>query len=122
MKQINRTKQTGASMIAIIIFLIAIIFSLNFLGRILSLHYDDYMLATSLEDLSSELNDNSNERDVVRLINERLDMNRLRMISKDKLSIKPRKGKLELVWTYERREHVMWNVDIVATFNHEYSY
>lgn len=122
MKQINRTKQTGASMIAIIIFLIVLIFSLNFLGRILSLHYDDFILTKSLDDLSVELNADSTERDVLRLIDDRLHMNRLRDIPKDALSIKRIKGNLELVWSYERRDHVMWNVDIVTTFNHEYSY
>ncbi len=116
-----RTKQTGVSFISIMAFLVLLIFSLNFVVRIVGMHWDDQLLVSILDDLPEVLNRDSSVKDVRKLLGNRLDINRLR-ISVDQLEITKHKGEIKLVWPYERREHVMSNVDIVLTFNHEYSY
>ncbi|MFT4765583.1 MAG: hypothetical protein ACI9OH_002695 [Oleispira sp.] len=116
-----RTKQTGVSFISIMAFLVLLIFSLNFVVRIVGMHWDDRLLVSILDDLPEVLNRDSSVKDVRKLLGNRLDINRLR-ISVEQLEITKHKGEIKLVWPYERREHVMSNVDIVLTFNHEYSY
>ncbi|MFT4906388.1 MAG: hypothetical protein ACI978_000453 [Oleispira sp.] len=116
-----RAKQTGVSFISIMAFLVLLIFSLNFVVRIVGMHWDDRLLVSILDDLPEVLNRDSSVKDVRKLLGNRLDINRLR-ISVEQLEITKHKGEIKLVWPYERREHVMSNVDIVLTFNHEYSY
>ena len=117
-----QSKQTGASLISIFAFLVLLIFSLNFVVRIFSLHWDDRVLVSILDDLPQVINSESSPKEVRKLLENRLDINRLRSISTNELVITKHKGQLKLVWNYERREHVMSNVDIALTFNHEYSY
>ncbi|CCK75637.1 MAG: DUF4845 domain-containing protein [Oleispira antarctica] len=116
-----RTKQTGVSFISILAFLVLLVFSLNFVVRIFGMHWDDRLLVSILDDLPEVLNKDSSVKDVRKLLNSRLSMNRLG-IPTDELVITKHKGEITLVWPYERRDHVMSNVDIVLTFNHEYSY
>jgi hypothetical protein len=116
-----RAKQTGVSFISILAFLVLLGFSLNFVVRIFGMHWDDRLLVTILDDLPDVINRDSSVKDVRKLINSRLDINRLR-IPINELVITKHKGEIKLIWNYERRDHVMSNVDIVLTFNHEYSY
>lgn len=117
-----KAKQTGGSLLTVLIFLIILGFSLNFVVRIASIHWDDRILVSILEDLPEGFTGEPNEKMVLKLLRNRLDMNRLRGISLDQLVINKQKGKVNLTWEYERRDHVIWNVDILLTFNHEYSY
>jgi hypothetical protein len=120
-KQNLKSKQTGASLIAIIAFISLLIFSLNFVVRIFGMHWEDRLLVSILDDLPEVINRDSSEKDVRKLLRSRLDINRLR-IPTDELVITKHKGEIKLIWQYERREHVMSNVDIALSFNHEYSY
>jgi hypothetical protein len=116
-----RAKQTGVSFISILVFLVLLGFSLNFVVRILGMHWDDRLLVTILDDLPDVINRDSSVKDVRKLLNNRLDINRLR-IPTNELVITKYKDEIKLIWNYERRDHVMSNVDIALTFNHEYSY
>jgi hypothetical protein len=116
-----QAKQTGVSFISILAFLVLLVFSLNFVVRIFGMHWDDRLLVTILDDLPGVINRDSSVKDVRTLLNSRLDINRLR-IPTNELVITKRKDDIKLIWNYERRDHVMSNVDIVLTFNHEYSY
>ncbi|MFT7411402.1 MAG: hypothetical protein ACI9EX_002013 [Oleispira sp.] len=116
-----RAKQTGVSFISILVFLVLLGFSLNFVVRILGMHWDDRLLVTILDDLPDVINRDSSVKDVRKLLNSRLDINRLR-IPTNELVITKYKDEIKLIWNYERRDHVMSNVDIALTFNHEYSY
>lgn len=117
----NKSKQAGASFISVLAFLALLIFSLNFLVRIFALHWDDRLLTSILDDLPQAIDQDTKERDVRELIQKRLDINRLK-IPLNQLVVTKKKGQIQLIWQYERREHVMSNVDIALTFNHEYSY
>ncbi|HCM06212.1 MAG TPA: hypothetical protein DIC30_09405 [Oceanospirillales bacterium] len=117
-----QSKQGGASLIAIFAFLVLLVFSLNFLVRIFSLHWDDRILVSILDDLPQVIHPDTTTKEVRKLIGSRLDINRLRTIPINELVITKKKGQINLTWQYERREHVMSNVDITLTFNHEYSY
>ncbi len=119
-RQNFKSKQSGASFIAILAFLVLLVFSLNFVVRIVSLHWDDKIVTTILDDLPQSINRDSNVKDVRKTINSGLDINRLRVIPMNELMITKHKGQIKLVWQYERREHVMSNVDIILTFKHEY--
>jgi hypothetical protein len=116
-----RAKQRGVSFISILAFLVLLGFSLNFVVRIFGMHWDDRLLVTILDDLPDVINRDTSVKDVRTLLNSRLDINRLR-IPTNELVITKRKGEITLIWNYERRDHMMSNVDIVLTFNHEYSY
>jgi hypothetical protein len=116
-----RAKQAGVSFISILTFLVLLGFSLNFFVRILGMHWDDRLLVTILDDLPDVINRDSSVKDVRKLLNRSLDINRLD-IPTNELVITKYKGEIKLIWNYERREHVMSNVDIVLTFNHEHSY
>lgn len=115
-------KQSGVSFITILALLGLLAFSLNFIVRIAGMHWDDRILVSILDDLPEALNKDSSVKDVQKLIGNRLDMNRMRGISTKELVITKQKGQIKLVWPYERRENVMSSIDIVLTFNHEYSY
>jgi len=121
-KQNLKSKQTGASFISILAFLVLLVFSLNFVVRIFALHWDDKILVTILDDLPEVINRDTSVKEVRKLLNSRLDINRMRMIPMNELVITKHKGQIKLIWQYERREHVMSNVDIALTFNHEYDF
>ena len=121
LQQTNRTKQVGASFISILAFLVLLGFSSNFIVRIFSMHWEDRLLVSILDDLPEVINRDSSEKDVRKLLMNRLDINRLR-IPTNELVITKHKGEIKLIWQYERRDHVMSNVDIALNFNHEYSY
>jgi hypothetical protein len=120
-KQNLKSKQAGASLIAIFAFISLLIFSLNFVVRIFGMHWEDRLLVSILDGMPEVINRDSSEKDVRKLLRSRLDINRLR-IPTNELVITKHKGEITLIWQYERREHVMSNVDIALTFNHEYSY
>ena len=122
MEQKNLTKQKGASFTSLLLIAVLLVFSLNFVVRIASMHWDDRILVSILEDLPEGFTGAPTEAQVRKLIRNRLDMNRLRGISIDQLVIKKQKSKVDLVWEYERRDNVMWNIEILLTFKHEYSY
>ena len=121
-KQNFKSKQAGASFVSILAFLVLLGFSLNFIVRIFGMHWDDYMLVTILDDLPEIIDRDTSVKDVRKLLNKRLGTNYMGMIPTNELVITKRKGEIKLIWQYERREHVMSNVDIALTFNHEYSY
>lgn len=118
----TRSKQSGVSFISILAFLVLVVFSLNFLVRIFSLHWDDRILVSILDDLPEVINRDTTVKEVQKLIANRLDINRLRSIPTTELVITKHNDQIKLIWQYERRDHVMSNVDIVLSFNHEYSY
>lgn len=122
LQQNIRSKQAGASFLSILAFLVLLGFSLNFIVRIFGMHWDDRILVSVLDDLPQVIDRDTSEKDMRKLLDSRLDINRLRMISTRDLVIKKHKGEITLIWQYERREHVMSNVDIALTFSHEYSY
>lgn len=117
-----RSKQSGGSFISILAFLVLVVFALNFLVRIFSLHWDDRVLVSILDDLPEVIERDTTVKEVQKLIANRLDMNRLRAISTDELVITKHNDQIKVIWQYERRDHVMSNVDIILSFNHEYSY
>jgi hypothetical protein len=122
LQQNIKRKQAGASFISMLAFLLLLGFSLNFIVRIFGMHWDDRILVSVLEDLPQVIDRDTSEKDVRKLLDSRLDINRLRMISTKELIIKKNRGVITLIWQYERREHVMSNVDIALTFSHEYNY
>ena len=117
-----KSKQAGASFISILAFLVLLVFSLNFVVRIFGMHWDDRLLVSILDDLPEVINRDTSVKEVRKLLNSRLDINRMRMIPTNELVITKHKGQIKLIWQYERREHVMSNVDIALTFNHEYDF
>jgi hypothetical protein len=117
----HRAKQEGLSLIPTLAFLVLLIFSLHFFVRIFGMHWDDRMLVTILDDLPEMINRDTSAKDIRKLLGEQLQVNRL-PIPTNELLITKRKGEIKLIWLYERRDHVMSNVDIALTFNHEYSY
>jgi hypothetical protein len=121
-KQSYKSKQVGASFISILAFLVLLGFSLNFIVRIFGMHWDDKILVTILDDLPEVIDRDTSVKDVRKLLNKRLGTNYMGMIPTNELVITKHKGEIKLIWQYERREHVMSNVDIALTFNHEYSY
>jgi hypothetical protein len=121
-KQNFKSKQTGVSFISIFAFLVLLVFTLNFVVRIFGMHWDDRVLVSILDDLPEVIDRDTTVKDVRKLISNRLDINSMRTIPMNELAITKHKGEIKLIWQYERREHVMSNVDIALTFNHEYSY
>ena len=117
----HRAKQEGLSLISTLAFLVLLIFSLHFFVRIFGMHWDDRMLVTILDDLPEMINRDTSAKDIRKLLGEQLQVNRL-PIPTNELLITKREGEIKLIWLYERRDHVMSNVDIALTFNHEYSY
>ena len=121
-KQKFRRKQAGASLISIFVFLLLLGFSLNFVVRIFGMHWDDRILVSILDDLSEVVDGDTTPKEARKLLDSRLSTNHMRMIPTNELVITKHKGQIKLIWQYERRDHVMSNVDIALTFNHEYSY
>lgn len=117
-----RNQQKGGSLVSILAFLVLMVFALNFLVRIFSMHWDDRILVSILDDLPEVLDRDTSVKEVRKLIDSRLDINRLRAIPTNELVITKHNDQIKLIWQYERRDHVMSNVDIVLSFNHEYSY
>ena len=88
LQQNIRSKQAGASFLSILAFLVLLGFSLNFIVRIFGMHWDDRILVSVLDDLPQVIDRDTSEKDVRKLLDSRLDINRLRMISTRDLVIK----------------------------------
>ena len=114
-------KQQGLSLISVLIIVLLLTFSGLFLFKIASLQWDDYLVAQILNDLSEDIKPESTVLEVESLLNRQLNINGLNLPLAE-LVIKKHRGRVAIDWRYERRRHVIWNVDIALTFNHEYSY
>jgi len=116
------SKQGGFSVVLLLVVLALAVFSANIVVRMAAIKWDDYILTTILEDLAGDIKPDMREKDVLKLLDGRLEINRLNVIPKKDLRVVKKKGQLTLFWPYERRENAVSNMDIVLTFNHEYSY
>jgi len=82
-----KSRQAGASFISILAFLVLLVFSLNFVVRIFALHWDDKILVSILDDLPEVIHRDTSVKEVRKLLNSRLDINRMRMIPMNELVI-----------------------------------
>ena len=116
------SNQRGMSSIMIAIVLALTLFTASFLSSILAMKWDDYVLETILSGFKEDIKPDARVKDIRRMLENRLDINDLMFIPKSELNIIKQKGEVSLYWPYERREHVMGNIDIVLSFKHEYKY
>jgi hypothetical protein len=113
-------KQQGISMpTALLIILIGVI-AIRTGMALVPMYVDDTMLKQVLTNIeqSEEINGKSTNREIRRLLEERLDFNNLN-ISIETLEIDRTRDTITLRWPYERRDNVMSNIDLVTRFQHE---
>ncbi|ASP39199.1 hypothetical protein CHH28_11145 [Bacterioplanes sanyensis] len=114
------SKQRGISMPMILLVLVVAVVAIRTGMALVPMFVDDTMVKQILQTIVSneELDGKSTNRDIRRLLEERLRFNNIN-VSIDTLEIERTRDRLTLSWPYERRDNVMANIDLVARFQHE---
>jgi hypothetical protein len=86
--------------------------------RVLPLYLEYGKVASTLESLREQPDiSRKSKSEIVKIVNKRFDVNDVRNVDPKQIKVSKDKGKLKIGINYERREHLVGNVDIVATFD-----
>lgn len=86
--------------------------------RLVPLYLEYGKVASALESLQNEPGITSQSRsEIVTLVTRRFDVNDVREVDPKLIKVSKDKGMLTVSIDYERREHLIGNVDVVATFD-----
>ncbi|MES9939111.1 MAG: DUF4845 domain-containing protein [Candidatus Thiodiazotropha sp. 6PLUC2] len=111
-------KQYGLTFISWLVILIVAGFLVMVGIKVVPVYIDHFAVKTALESVKNEpFAARKSKRDIQRLILKRLDINSIRHVTKDHITIKRSKGGLNVNINYEVRRHVAYNAAIVMTFD-----
>lgn len=86
--------------------------------RMLPLYLEFSKVVSTLESLKEQPNiTNQTKSEIVRLVRKRFDVNDVDNVDPKLIKVSMDKGVLKVGINYERREHLVGNVDIVAIFD-----
>ena len=86
--------------------------------RLVPMYLEYAKVASTLESLQSEPGiTNMSKPEIVSLITKRFDVNDVRNVDPRKVILSKDRGKLNIGFKYERREHLISNIDVVGTFD-----
>jgi competence protein ComGC len=86
--------------------------------RMVPLYLEFGKVASTLESLKEQPNiTQQTKSDIVKIVSKRFDVNDVDNVDPKLIKISKDKGVLKVAIKYERREHLVGNVDIVATFD-----
>jgi hypothetical protein len=86
--------------------------------RLVPMYLEYAKVVSTLESLQSEPGiTNMGKPEIVNLITRRFDVNDVRNVDARKVLLTKDRGVLKIGFTYERREHLLSNIDVVGTFD-----
>ncbi len=114
----TRRYQKGMTAIGWLLVLGLIAFFTLITLRLVPLYLEYIKVESVLESLEAEPGiTNSSRSEIVGLISRRFDVNDVRNVDPKLVKVSKDKGVLSVSIHYERREHLLANVDVVATFD-----
>jgi len=86
--------------------------------RLVPFYLEFAKVASTLESLEKEPGiTGKTKSEIVRMVEKRFEVNDVKNVSAKELSVKKEKGVLVVSIDYERREHLISNIDVVAKFD-----
>ena len=86
--------------------------------RLVPMYLEYAKVASTLESLQSEPGiTNLSKPEIVEIISKRFSVNDVRKLDPKTVIISKDRGKLSIGFKYERREHLISNIDVVGTFD-----
>lgn len=114
----TRRYQTGMTAIGWLLVLGLIAFFTLITLRLVPLYLEYGKVASVIESLKSEPGITSKPRtEIVKLVSRRFDVNDVRNVDARIIKVSKDKGVLTVSIDYERRQHLIGNVDVVAVFD-----
>ncbi|TCK17580.1 uncharacterized protein DUF4845 [Thiogranum longum] len=88
--------------------------------RLVPIYLEYSKVVSVLESLANEPGIGAKPRsEIIKLVNKRFDINDVRKVSPKLVKLSKDKGITRISIDYERREHLMANLDVVASFSKE---
>jgi hypothetical protein len=111
-------KQQGLTFISWLVILSIAGFLLLIGIKITPVYLENYAVKSILETIKNDpLAARKSVRELRENILSRLDINHIRYVNKEHITIKRKKGLTRVQITYEERRHVIYNVFLVMTFD-----
>jgi hypothetical protein len=86
--------------------------------RLVPLYLEYAKVASTLESLQNEPGiTEMSKGEISKIISRRFDVNDVRNVDPRKVQISKERGQLKVGFSYERREHLISNIDVVAVFD-----
>lgn len=114
------TNQKGISTLGLLVGIIIFAFVLTVGFKIGPLYLDNMFVRESIESLQNEKYSDMTDRDIVRFVQNSFDINNIRDLSTKDMTIERQKHKLLVTLDYEKRVHLMGNVDVVVMFKNHF--
>ena len=113
------SKQRGISLPVVLLIAAIGLLAIRTGMALVPMYVDDAMLQQILQKIeqNGDVDGKTTNRDIRRLLEERLEFNRLQ-IPIDTLEVERTRDRITLSWPYERRDNVVANIDLVARFQH----
>ena len=116
MKSIHR--QRGMTPIGWVLVLLLIAFFALIALKLVPIYIESFSVASVIADLKDEPGIGSkNAREIVSLVEKRLDINNVSSVSGDDIFVERLGGTMTISAEYEVREPMLGNVEIVVSFN-----
>ena len=118
MKLLNRSK--GISVLGILFYALLIIFTVVIGIRLVPVYLDDMAVTDAMKALSTmEGMQHFSTPKLKDAFERKLQTNFMSEMPKDAIKLEKKDDRYELTIAYERRVHLLGNVDAVVVFNHE---
>jgi hypothetical protein len=112
-------KQRGASMYSMLVFLLLFLFAITFTVKVVPFYFDDATIESVLKDVAHKAAaENMSRTDIQDSIYKHLLINNLTDYA-EQIEVDEKGQSDRLVMDYERRAHLISNIDIVAHFQHD---
>lgn len=112
-------KQCGASLYTTAVFLVLLLFAITFTVKIVPFYTDDATIKSVLRDVAQKAAaENMGRADIEDSIYKHLLVNNLTEYA-EQIELDEKGQSDRLVMNYERRSHLISNIDIVASFQHD---
>jgi len=86
--------------------------------RMVPLYMEFGKVSSTLESLKEQPNITQQTKgEIVKLVSKRFDVNDVKNVDPRKIKVSKERGVLKVAINYERREHLIGNVDVVAIFD-----
>ena len=113
-------KQKGITTLGLLFGIIIFAFVLTVAAKLGPLYLDNMFVRETIESLQNEKYSDMTDREIVRFIQNSFDINNIRDLSTKDMKIERQKHKLLVTLDYEKRIHLMGNVDVVVMFENHF--
>lgn len=112
-------KQRGASLYTMSVFLLLLLFAITFTVKVVPFYFDDATLKSVMKEVAQKAAaENMGRADIEDSIYKHLLINNLTDYAKQ-IEVDDKGSTDRLILDYERRSHLISNIDIVAHFQHD---